>query len=40
MEEAYEEAIIYLGEAEKNLEYAASCGLSIDRILITTTLKN
>lgn len=38
--ESYEEALIYLGEAEKNLEYAASCGLSLDRVLITTTLKN
>lgn len=38
--ELYEEANVYLGEAEKNLEYAASCGLAIDRILIITTLKN
>jgi hypothetical protein len=37
---SYDSAIVYLGEAERNLEYAANCGMSIDRILITTTLKN
>jgi hypothetical protein len=38
--ESYEEAIVYVAEAERNLEYAASCGMSIDRTLIITTLKN
>ena len=39
-EEKYDEAIVYLAEAEKALEYAANCGKTIDRILITTTLRN
>lgn len=38
--EEYNEALIYLQEAEKLLEYAASCGKTIDRILITSTLQN
>lgn len=36
----YDEALMYLHEAEKILEYAASCGKTIDRFLITTTLQN
>ena len=36
----YEKALIYLQEAEKILEYAASCGKTIDRFLITSTLHN
>lgn len=38
--ECYDEAIVYLEEAERSLEYAANCALSIDRTLITTTLLN
>jgi hypothetical protein len=36
----YTEALIYLTEAEKVLEYAASCGKTIERKLIITTLNN
>lgn len=32
--------MIYFSEAERNLEYAANCGKTIDRVLITTTLRN
>lgn len=35
-----EEALIYLAEAERLLEYGASCGKLIDRNLIITTLHN
>ena len=38
--EDYSEALVYLQEAEKLLQYAASCGKTIDRILITSTLQN
>ena len=34
------EAIVYLNEAEAILEYAASCGKTIDRNLILTALHN
>ena len=34
------EALTYLLEAERILEYAASCGKTIDRVLITATLQN
>lgn len=36
----YDEALVYLHEAERILEYAAGCGKTIDRFLITTTLQN
>lgn len=36
----YERALVYLQEAEKILEYAASCGKTIDRFLIASTLHN
>ena len=36
----YREAIGYFQEAENILEYAASCGKSLDRILIIATLEN
>ena len=39
-EEKYEQAGIYLDEAEKVLEYAAGCGKTIERTLITTILNN
>ena len=35
-----DEGMIYFSEAERDLEYVASCGNNIDRVLITTTLKN
>lgn len=38
--EKYTEGLVYLAEAEKILEYAASCGKTIDRYLITATLQN
>ncbi len=39
-EEFTEEAMVYLSEAERILEYGASCGKSIDRNIIVTTLHN
>jgi hypothetical protein len=39
-QEAFKEALVYLQEAEKILEYAASCGKTIDRALIVVTLQN
>ena len=39
-EEKYEQAVVYLASAEKSLQYAANCGKTIDRIIITTTLRN
>lgn len=39
-EDCFEESVAYFAEAEKTLEYAASCGKNIDRVLITTTLRN
>jgi hypothetical protein len=38
--EDYTDGLVYLQEAEKLLEYAASCGKTIDRILIISTLQN
>lgn len=38
--EDYERALVYLQEGEKILEYAASCGKTIDRFLIISTLHN
>ena len=35
-----QEALIYLAEAERVLEYAASCGKNIDRNLIICVLHN
>jgi hypothetical protein len=35
-----QEALVYLAEAERILEYGASCGKSIDRNIIVTTLHN
>jgi hypothetical protein len=40
LKEKYQEALIYLQEAEKLLEFAASCGKTIDRGLIIFTLQN
>jgi hypothetical protein len=39
-EHRFSQGLVYLQEAEKILEYAASCGKTIDRFLITTTLQN
>lgn len=39
-QQMYYEALVYLAEAERVLEYAASCGRTIDRALIVTTLHN
>lgn len=36
----YEQALLYLAEAEKLLEYAASCGRALDREVILKVLKN
>ena len=38
--EEFERGLVYLQEAEKILEYAASCGKTIDRFLIVATLHN
>lgn len=38
--EDYREALIYFNENEKILEYAASCGKTIDRSVIIATLHN
>ena len=38
--EEYREALIYFHENEKILEYAASCGKTIDRSIIIVTLHN
>ena len=38
--EDFERALAYLQEGEKILEYAASCGKTIDRYLINCTLHN
>ena len=35
-----QEALVYLAEAEKMLEYGASCGKIIDRNIIITILNN
>ena len=40
LNEEYKEALVYLQEAEKLLEYGASCGKTIDRQLIISTLQN
>lgn len=39
-EEKHQQAAVYLDEAEKVLEYAAGCGKTIERTLITTVLNN
>ena len=39
-DELTQEALIYLTEAERILEYGANCGKSIDRNIIITTLHN
>jgi hypothetical protein len=39
-EDLTQEALIYLTEAERILEYGANCGKSIDRNIIITTLHN
>ena len=36
----HDEALVYLSEAERILEYGASCGKSIDRNLIICVLHN
>jgi hypothetical protein len=36
----FQEAVVYLNENEKILEYAASCGRTIDRSVIILTLRN
>jgi hypothetical protein len=38
--EEHKEAVIYFNECEKILEYAASCGKTIDRSIIVVTLHN
>ena len=40
LDDYIQEALVYLSEAEKILEYGASCGKVIDRNLIITTLHN
>ena len=40
LEQQLDEAMVYFSEAERDLEYMASCGDDINRVLITTTLKN
>ena len=40
MKNSFVEALIYFEEAEKLLEYAASCGKSLDRDIILTILNN
>lgn len=39
-QQLFYEAMVYLEEAEKILEYAAGCGRTIDRALIIATLHN
>lgn len=39
-QEEYQMALVYFQEAEKILEYAASCGKTIDRSIIISTLQN
>jgi hypothetical protein len=38
--ERAKEALVYLTEAEKILEYAASCGKTIDKYIIISVLHN
>ena len=40
LEGKQEQALVYLEEAEKILEYSASCGKTIDRFIIINTLQN
>jgi hypothetical protein len=38
--EEHKEAMVYFSENERTLEYAASCGMALDRAAIVTTLHN
>ena len=39
-EDKYHQAGLYLDEAERILEYAAGCGRTLERSVITTVLNN
>jgi|JI9StandDraft_2_1071091.scaffolds.fasta_scaffold738560_1 hypothetical protein len=39
-DDKYQHASVYLNEAERILEYAAGCGKTIERTVITTILNN
>jgi hypothetical protein len=40
LQDFVEEPLVYLAEAERVLEYGASCGKTIDRNIIVCTLHN